>query len=122
MMGKSDLSQEFIAAQRVRLESLRAELLAAEEASLDEATRLQEERGAEASEYEDAAQALDRKEVLQAKHDVDIKRVANIDRALKKIELGTYGISDVSGTVIPRARLEASPEAVLTVEEAAARE
>jgi DnaK suppressor protein len=122
MTENNDLSQEFIAAQRARLEALRAELLASEESSFDEATLLQEERGAEATEYEDAAQSLDRKEVLQAKHDVDLKRVANIERALQKIELGTYGISDVSGKVIPKARLEASPEAVLTVEEAGSRE
>lgn len=122
MTENNDLSQEFIAAQRARLEALRAELLASEGSSFDEATLLQEERGAEATEYEDAAQSLDRKEVLQAKHDVDLKRVANIERALQKIELGTYGISDVSGKVIPKARLEASPEAVLTVEEAGSRE
>ncbi len=70
MTGKSDLSQEFIAAQRGRLDALRAELLAAEKDSLDEATRLQEKRRAEGNEYEDAAQALDRKEVPQAKLDL----------------------------------------------------
>ena len=48
--------------------------------------------------------------------------MAQIERALKKIELGTYGLSDVSGKPIPRERLEAMPEAVLTVEEAAAKE
>ena len=65
---------------------------------------------------------LDLKEVLQARHDVDQPRLANIDRALKKIDLGTYGLSDKSGKAIPKERLEASPEAVLTVQEAAAKE
>ncbi len=122
MSNKNDLSQEFIAAQRKRLQALKAELLDAEAAALKESNDLQEESGGEAKEYEDAAQALDRREVLQAKHDVDLKRLGNIDRALKKIELGTYGLSDVSGKLIPRARLEAAPEAVLTVDEAAAKE
>ena len=122
MSAKSTLSPQFIAAQRKRLEALKAELLGAD-STAQEATRAsQEDGGAEAKEYEDAAQALDLKEVLQARHDVDQPRLANIDRALKKIELGTYGLSDKSGKAIPKERLEASPEAVLTVEEAAARE
>ena len=53
---------------------------------------------------------------------MDQPRLANIDRALKKIELGTYGLSDKSGKAIPKERMEASPEEVLTVEEAAAKE
>lgn len=122
MSDKSTLSPQFIAAQRKRLETLKADLLGAENTAQEENRDLQEARGAEAQEYEDAAQAMDRKEVLQARHDVDLPRLANIDRALKKIELGTYGLSDKSGKAIPKERLEASPEAVLTVEEAAARE
>src|ERR1700678_980074 len=38
-----------------------------------------------------------------------------IDRALEKIEEGTYGICDISGVEIPIARLEAVPYAVMTV-------
>src|ERR1700730_4416481 len=39
-----------------------------------------------------------------------------IDQALKRIELGTYGICEMSGKHIPRARLEAIPFARFTVE------
>jgi RNA polymerase-binding transcription factor DksA len=39
-----------------------------------------------------------------------------IDEALKRIELGTYGICEMSGKPIPRARLEAIPFARFTVE------
>jgi len=122
MSAKSTLSPQFIAAQRKRLEALKAELLGAESAAQQETREDQEDGGDDAREYEDAAQAMDRKEVLQARHDVDQPRMVNIDRALKKIELGTYGLSDKSGKAIPKERLEASPEAVLTVEEAAAKE
>ena len=122
MSAKRTLSPQFIAAQRQRLEALKAELLGADSMAQEEARAGQEDGGAEAKEYEDAAQVLDLKEVLQARHDVDQPRLANIDRALKKIELGTYGLSDKSGKAIPKERLEASPEAVLTVEEAAAKE
>src|SRR6266404_1478885 len=39
-----------------------------------------------------------------------------IDQALKRIELGTYGVCEMSGKHIPRARLEAIPFARFTVE------
>jgi DnaK suppressor protein len=39
-----------------------------------------------------------------------------IDQALKRIELGTYGTCEMSGKSIPRARLEAIPFARFTVE------
>jgi len=38
-----------------------------------------------------------------------------IDRALEKIEEGTYGVCDISGLEIPRARLDAIPYATMTV-------
>jgi DnaK suppressor protein len=45
------------------------------------------------------------------------RRLGEVDRALRKIEEGTYGLSDDSGESIPRGRLEAVPEAIRTVEE-----
>ena len=39
-----------------------------------------------------------------------------IDQALKRIELGTYGVCEMSGKPIPHARLEAIPFARFTVE------
>ena len=39
-----------------------------------------------------------------------------IDQALKRIELGTYGVCEMSGKQIPHARLEAIPFARFTVE------
>ncbi|HSH39518.1 MAG TPA: TraR/DksA C4-type zinc finger protein [Chthoniobacterales bacterium] len=39
-----------------------------------------------------------------------------IDQALKRIELGTYGVCEMSGKSIPHARLEAIPFARFTVE------
>lgn len=121
MTATTTLTPDFIEKQRQRLETLKAELLGAEVLAAQEVAQ-QAEDGSEAKEYEDAAQGLDRKEVLQARHDVDQQRLAHIDRALKKIELGTYGMSDASGKPIPKDRLEATLEAVLTVQEAAAAE
>jgi RNA polymerase-binding transcription factor len=45
-------------------------------------------------------------------------RLAAIDRALHRLDEGTYGRSVRSGVPIPDARLEADPAAELTVEEA----
>jgi DnaK suppressor protein len=48
------------------------------------------------------------------------ERLATIDRALKRLDDGTYGRSVRSGLPIPNERLDADPAAELTVEEARA--
>jgi DnaK suppressor protein len=45
-------------------------------------------------------------------------RLARLDRALRRVDDGTYGRSVRSGAVIPDERLEADPAAELTVQEA----
>jgi RNA polymerase-binding transcription factor DksA len=44
------------------------------------------------------------------------QEIEEIDRALAKIDAGTYGICEVSGEPIPKARLEAIPQARERVE------
>jgi RNA polymerase-binding transcription factor len=48
------------------------------------------------------------------------ERLDAIDRALARLEAGTYGRSVLSGKPIPEQRLEADPAAEVTVEEASA--
>lgn len=122
MAEQSHLSPEFIAQQRKQLEALRKQVLGGELNVNARKRAFTEEHGGEAEEFEDSAQDLAQEEVRQAQHDVDGQRVANIERALQKIDEGSYGLSDESGDPIPKARLEASPEAVLTVQEEEARE
>ena len=43
--------------------------------------------------------------------------LGKIERALQKIEEGTYGLSDIDNSPIPLARLEALPYAVTTVDQ-----
>jgi RNA polymerase-binding transcription factor DksA len=50
--------------------------------------------------------------LLSQEHDA----LTEIDQALKRIQLGTYGVCEGSGKAIPRARLEAIPFARYTVE------
>jgi DnaK suppressor protein len=47
------------------------------------------------------------------------RRLAALDRALQRVEDGSYGRSIRSGAPIPDERLEADPAAELTVQEAA---
>jgi DnaK suppressor protein len=116
------LSREFMEQQRQRLIALRQQLLGGEENNLARERAFQRQHGDEAAEEEDTAQDLAQREVDQALHDVDDIRIANIDRALQKIADGSYGLSDLSGEPIPQTRLEATPEAILTVQEERQRE
>ena len=119
---QSGLSDDFIATQRERLLMLKRELLGNEEGGIAAERRLQEERGSEAEEYEDDAQRMEQDIANQALRDVNDRRIGDIERALQKIAEGTYGLSDESGVPIPKARLDAMPEAILTVEEQEKRE
>jgi DnaK suppressor protein len=108
----------FLKQQRRRLTGLRNQLLrtgAARDTERAPKTR-------EAKEIEDDAQALAQNEVDENVDALEEQRLHAIERALAKIDEGTYGLSDLSGDPIPRGRLEAMPEAVLTIQEEEARE
>lgn len=106
------LDVAFIERQHARLLALRKQLLGGERRVLRAKRAIEEERGDEAEEFEERAQEMADHEIGQALHDVDDRRLHAIERALQKIEEGTYGKSDVSGKPIPLARLEVTPEAV----------
>lgn len=107
-----NLSDEFIAQQRQRLEAMRRELLGGEEKTTADERTAQEQHGDEAEESEDVAQGMAQNEVNQALHDVNDQRIGDIERALQKIDEGTYGLSDESGEPIPKARLEVATASV----------
>ena len=114
---RETLSKEFLDQQRERLDALRQTLLGGEENTIANERMDQEQHGSEAEEFEDAAQAMAQQEINQNLRNVNDLRISDIERALQKIADGTYGFSDLSGDPIPVARLEAVPEAILTVEE-----
>lgn len=121
-MTTSPLTDDFIARQRARLEALRADLIGSDR----EATALVRESTVEqretAGDVEDAAQGEIQEQFRQSLQDLHSPRLAAIERALAKIDEGTYGLSDESDEPIPRERLEAVPEATLTIDEAEARD
>ena len=119
---RTPLDAAFVEAQRQTLLRLRASLIAAAQDAESDEAEVNEESGGGPVEFEDDAQRLDtleREGNLVAR---DVERLERIDRALEKIKDGTYGLSDISGAPIPRARLEAAPDALYTVDEEATRE
>lgn len=118
-----DLDDSFSAAQRERLEVMQRETRATQ-------TRADREERQLAREWQEPRDAADhgtdmaQQDLDDSVQRVEAVRLAEIERALEKIAEGSYGLSDESGEPIPRARLEAKPEALRTVEEeeAAARE
>jgi DnaK suppressor protein len=109
----------FLKQQRRRLAAMRDELMGRNSA---EAAGRRAPKADEARELEDDAQDMAQNEVDINIDVVEDRRLRAIERALEKIDEGTYGLSDASGDPIPKARLEAMPEAVLTIQEEEARE
>jgi DnaK suppressor protein len=118
MATNTELDENFIAKQKERLQSLRDELLGimrvAEE---DERTRTEQDADFTEHDAGDMSRDIFDREVDATIVEQVEQRLAIVERALQKIEEGTYGLSDVSGEPIPRGRLEAVPEAIRTVEE-----
>lgn len=86
----------------------------------EEAARLDDQAPDSPTDYGDAALPL-----TQVANDEAVAaqlrdRLSAIDRALARLEDGSYGRSVLSGKPIPDQRLEADPAAELTVEEASA--
>lgn len=72
--------------------------------------------------YADAATPLTQQGMDDAIADGMRARIETLDRALRRLDEGTYGRSIHSGVAIPEERLEADPAAELTIEEARIRE
>jgi DnaK suppressor protein len=105
---------------RARLLAERAEVAAllsdAEEAGQED-RETEDEQGVD---VDDAAQPLTAEGMDDAIAESMRDRLAAIDRALHRLDDGTYGRSVRSGLPIPDDRLDADPAAELTIEEARA--
>ncbi len=122
-MVENGLDKEFVEEQRGRLEELRAELTRlARGLEEDQRDRAEDEEDFTEHDSGDMSQSLFTREMDATVEQVTERRLASVERALEKIEEGTYGLSDESGEQIPKGRLEAAPEAIYTVEEQQRRE
>jgi RNA polymerase-binding transcription factor len=117
VLTNNELDKEFVEKQRERLEGLRAELARMVEGlEEDQQDRAESEGDMTENDSGDMSQSLFTREMDATVEQTMEKRLESVDRALQKIEEGTYGICDDTGEPIPRGRLEAMPEAVYTVE------
>jgi DnaK suppressor protein len=103
---------------RALLEAERAEVL---ELLRGTETEVRDDRDSagDTGDYADSAQPIEAEEEDSAIEQSMQDRLGALDRALARLDSGTYGKSVRSGLPIPDERLEADPAAELTVEEAA---
>jgi len=116
-VANGTLDQKFIDDQRKRLIDLTGELTSLRD-GLDEDEVELEGGGDDFSETDtgDMSQSIfDREMDASVGEGID-RRLREVERALQKVEEGTYGVCDDTGEEIPRGRLEAVPEAIRTVE------
>lgn len=118
----SHLTPEFIAMQKSVLLELAEQLKRNNKVSSGEERELQNNSLHRSEGSGDDAQKTSLRDNDAARYEHNMTRLTTINRALKKIEEGTYGLSDESGDPIPQARLEAVPSSLTTVEESAAAE
>ena len=116
-----DFDVKFLRAQRELLLAERARLLGQATTLEDEANALIEEGEMGDVQFDDEGGEGDTM-VVERERDLALsaqarQTVADIDAALERIEVGTYGYSTRSGVPIPRERLEAIPWATELVRE-----
>lgn len=108
------------AVARERLNTERAEVAALLKDAESAGKQDREVEIDETGDYADSAQPLTAQGMDDAMADSFRDRLAAIDRALARLDNGTYGRSVQSGQPIPDERLDADPAAELTIEEARA--
>ena len=111
------LETAFLVSQRARLLALRTNLSRMTQNDAEEARLVLSADQDHANESEDRAQDLTIAENDQMLSNELAQQRGAIDRALVKLDEGTYGISDVSGLPIPLERLQAFPQAVTRISE-----
>lgn len=121
-MAENGISKEFVEQQKQRLLERKAELEGMVRHTEDVELERAEEEGDTQGDSGDQSQNLFEREVDATLEQQFGQEIKDIERALEKIEEGTYGVSDESGEQIPKGRLEAMPQAVYTVEEQQRRE
>ena len=113
----SHLSSADLKALRAALEAKRAELQ--REVSTDISEGTHSEQFAEVRDSAERAERTEEEEELLDLADQETTRLSEINRALGKMDKGTYGLSEQSGLPIPLERLRAVPWARFIAEEEA---
>jgi RNA polymerase-binding transcription factor DksA len=106
--------RRLLLAERSRLEDLLASTR--RDAQEDTSEEYNQAGGIAAHQADIASDLYDREQALSLQRDFQ-QRLDEVNHALRKIDEGTYGISEQSGQPIPLERLRAIPWARLTIEE-----
>ena len=99
---------------RKRLEELRGQLTQTLKGSTAEVKTPEESTGYSQHQADQETDDFDRTITLEVTSK-EYHILRQIERALEKIVEGTYGLCDISGEEIPKARLDAVPYATMTV-------
>jgi RNA polymerase-binding transcription factor DksA len=113
------LKPEQIAQFRKKLLSERAAIedrIAARQGDVMDTVRDEEGVG----DSDDEAQRIYEREDGIVSNELDVQQLVQVNRALARVDAGTYGLSEVSGKPIPLDRLEAVPSATTLVNEESA--
>lgn len=116
-MADTELDERFVAQQKERLLELRDELLRIQRGMEGDQQNRGEEQGDTQLDSGDQSQDMFNREMDATIGEQAGQRLGDVERALEKIEEGTYGLSDESGEPIAKGRLEAAPEALRTMDE-----
>jgi len=99
--------------KKILLEA-KAHILQSLKGSKDEVKQADDSKGYSQHQADEGTDDFDKTIILEVANK-GYTVLKQIDRALKKIEEGTYGLCDLTGDEIPKARLEAIPYATMTV-------
>ena len=110
------IDESFVARQKARLEEMRATLLAELDDVNEDEREWREDVQETRHDPDDLGSNLLARELDVALEKQLGQRLELVERALQKIEEGTYGLCDATGEPIPKERLEAVPEAIYTLE------
>jgi DnaK suppressor protein len=108
------LKKTQIAAFKKRLEELRDQINRMLKGSTAEVKTPDEATGYSQHQADQGTDDFDRTINLELTGN-EYRTLKQIERALEKIDDGTYGVCDITGEEIPLPRLEAVPYAVMTV-------
>lgn len=117
IVANTELDEGFVAGQKERLLGLRDELSRIQRGMEEDQQDRGEDQGDTQPDSGDESQDMFNREMDATIGQQAGQRLQDVERALEKIEAGSYGLSDESGEPIARGRLEAAPEALRTVDE-----
>ncbi len=109
------LKKEEIAKFKKILEEMKHQISHSLQGTSEQVKEVDESRGYSQHQADEGTDDFGRTISLEVSNK-EMKILKQIDRALEKIEEGTYGICDISGKEIPKPRLEAIPYATMTVD------